>query len=186
MSHEQDIRPVSDRTEPFKRGDVLTRIEVDCRPTCMPAPGGYLLNFGKQTLTVKSDDVKFFQALVEQEPEKLDEARKRFQKKLDKFVADGIEGIDEPTAKALRTEQLIGSYANSVEATFYDSEGRDMKPLISCKILQENIVPSVNEAENVQAAMIAEIVARAVANAMQAIGVANATQSQPQPQNQKR
>lgn len=164
----QEIRPVSDR-QTFERGDVLVKVEVDCRVCAQPLPGGYVATEGKQIVKIRKSELASVLALVEPEPAEIDAARKRHNVLLNKHVEDGLQGlVADAETMSQRRRKLEAEYAGSVEATFVRDMGRSILPLRSAVVVEDNLPAPVDETHVDQQSMLAAIVAREVAKVLQA------------------
>ena len=158
----QEITPVSDRVK-YERGDVLVRIEVDCRVLCQALPGGYIVSQGKQSLKIARRDLPAVLALVEPEPQEIEAARKRFNVELDRYIADNLAGLTDPDQTAQRRRALEAQFPNSVEGIFHRDMGRSILPLVSVTVLEDGLPAPIDEAQIEQHGLLAGIVAREVA-----------------------
>lgn len=165
MSEVQELTPITDRVK-YERGDVLCRVEVDCRAAYQPLPGGFLAQNGKQTLKVRKQDLALLLAMVEPAPAEIEAARRRFETSLTKFVNDGLEGVVEPTARQKRKEQLEAEFPGSVEAIFHRDNDRSILPLNSVRVLEDGIPVPADESQLDQQSMMAKVVASEVAKAL--------------------
>lgn len=159
-----ELQPVTDRMT-FDHGEVLCKVEVDVRPAYHALPCGYMAGFGKNIVTVRKRDIPLLMAQVENEPEEIAAAQKRFNRELETYVEKNCEGV-EPSALQRRREALIAEFPGSMEAIFYRDMGRSIKPLVSVKVLEENISVPEDEASVDQQNAIAVGVAKAVAQAL--------------------
>lgn len=163
----EEIKPVSDRQK-YERGDVLVKVEVDCRVCAQPLPGGHVATEGKQIVKIRKSELASVLALVEPEPAEIEAARKRHNVLLNKFIEDGLQGLNaDSEAMAQRRRKLEAEYAGSVEATFVRDMGRSILPLRSATVIEDNIPAPVDEASVDQSTMLASIVAREVAKVLQ-------------------
>lgn len=165
MTQTPEIQPVSDRVK-YERGDTLVRIEVDCRVLCQALPGGYIVGQGKQTLKIARRDLAAVEALVEKEPDQIEQARRRHKVELDKYIEAGLGGLTEPDQTAQRRRALEAQYPGSLEGIFYRDMGRSILPLVDVKVLEENLPAPQDEAQFEQYGVLAAVVAREVAKAM--------------------
>lgn len=159
-----EIQPISKRTEPYDRGEVLVRLEVDCRPSTYPGPDGYLLQAGKQIIKISKREVPWFLALVEPEPEEIERARRLYTSALHKF-------LEEETRPGMTAEQcaaLVDVFPHSVEHFFQRDKDRGILPFNSVRIVEDGISAPADESARDQQVQMAEHVALAVAKALNA------------------
>lgn len=159
-----ELRPITDRMK-FDQGDLLCKVEIDCRTAYFPAPCGYLVGFGKQIVTVRKRDIPLLMAQVETESHEIAAAQRRFEIGLEKYLNENCEGV-EASNREERREALKAEYALSMEAIFERDVGRSIKPFVSVKVLEENLPVPADEASFEQQNAIAAAVAKAVAQAI--------------------
>lgn len=159
-----ELQPITDRMK-FEQGQLLCKVEIDCRTAYYAIPCGHLVGFGKQIVTVRKSDVPLLMAQVETEPEEIKAAQRRYDIGLEKYLDENCEGID-AGYRAARREQLKAEYALSMEAIFYRDTGRNIKPFISVRLLEDNIPIPADAAASEQQNSIAAEVAKAVATAL--------------------
>lgn len=169
MQTVQEIQPVSDRVK-YERGDVLVRIEVDCRVLCQALPGGYIVSQGKQSLKIARRDLPAVMALVETQPQEIEAAQRRYAKGLAEYIEQGLGGLTEPDQTASRRRALEAQYPNSVEAIFVRDMGRSILPLNSVTVIEEGLPAPIDEAQIEQHGLLAGIVAREVAKVLAQMG----------------
>lgn len=165
MTEVMELTPVTDRVK-FDRGDVLCRVEIDCRVANHPLPCGYLAQYGKQIARVRKADLPGLLAQVEPAPQEIDAAKRRYEVGLTKFINEGLEGIIEPSAKQKRREQLEAEYAGSVEAIFFRDNDRSILPFVSVKVLDDALPVPADETQLDQQTMMAKVIAAEVAKAL--------------------
>lgn len=182
MSQANEILPVSDRQK-YERGDVLCKVEVDCRVAAQPLPGGYLATQGKQVVKIRKADLPVLHAMVEPNPEEIERARRLHQKALEDYVAKGMEGLNaDPESTLQRRRKLEAEYAGSAEAFFVRDNGRSILPLVSVKLVEDDIPAPQDEASVDSQTMLARIVAAELAKVMAAQQQNQATSQQPKKQ----
>lgn len=135
------------------RAQYLAEIEVvnrNCEHLLIPPVFNSDVEFvshpGTQRFVIYEDCVKQVEAMAETEPELIEEAKKIFNKKLKAMMireelikdTDDILKIDyeKPEIK-----QFMSGLTMSVESVFRDIHQRDIKPLISCKVIKAGIEP---------------------------------------------
>lgn len=160
----EELQPITDRMK-FEHGELLVKVEVDVRPAYHALPCGFVAGHGKSIVKIRKRDLPALMALVETEPEEITAAQRRYDNALAEYLKKGLEGI-EPINAEKRREQLIADYPGSMEAIFFRDMGRNIKPLVSVRVVEDNIAVPVDEAQNEQQNSIAVAVAKAVAAAL--------------------
>lgn len=160
----QELEPITDRMK-FEQGELLCKVEIDVLPSYQAMPCGFVAGHGKSIIKVRKRDLPAIMAMVEPEPQEIAAAKKRFDNALDEHLRKNLEGI-EPNNIAQRRETLVAEYAGSVEAIFQRDMGRSIKPLLSARVVEDNIPVAADEASFEQQNAIAAAVAKAVAAAL--------------------
>jgi hypothetical protein len=163
--HIKLARPVSTRHEPYKRGETMVELIVECRPATQGLSGGHLLNKGLNRIQVLSTALPDIMAQVEDEPEEIAAAERSHARALAKHVKDGVGDESQyPDADELRKKQneLRDTFAVSVASEFQRATGRDMKPLISVLEVVRDIPVDVDIEAKAHELSMARLLANAV------------------------
>jgi hypothetical protein len=144
----EELQPITDRMK-FEHGELLVKVEVDVRPAYHALPCGIVAGHGKSIAKVRKRDVPALMALVETEPHEIEAAQRRYDNALNDYIKKGLEGI-EPANSEKRREQLIADYPGSMEAIFFRDMNRSIKPLVSVRVVEDNIPVPVDEAQTEQ------------------------------------
>lgn len=166
-----------------KRNEPMTKLRVGCRPIAQALPDGANATAGISEVKVYASSVKkVVDDYLEKEPEKIEEAKKHFERGLTQYLAQMTadpEHAPEDVVKRARAQ-----YPGSVEASFWELFGRDIKPLYEVKVLEENLVPPDVEQEirmdEMRMAMLTPIIARSIKEAMERQEAQKPQQSQGQ------
>jgi hypothetical protein len=160
----QELQPITDRMK-FEHGELLCKVEVDCRPAYHALPCGYVAGHGKNIAIVRRRDLPQLMAQIEPEPQEIVAAQRRYDRELDEYLRKNCEGV-EPSEIPKRRAVLAAEFAMSMEMIFQRDMGRSIKPFVSVKVLEENISVPEDEASVEQQNAIAVGVAKAVAQAL--------------------
>ena len=144
---------------------------------------------------VYEDDVAKVQDFVETEPELINQARKVWERKTLKMLADKELIKDDPEWSKVNWDNAeiktaMTGWSLSLEAVFQDMNERPVKPLVSCTVIRTGIVPTPKDdplARFRSAPVTHAIDAKMLADAVAIIRQAEKQTAQPQPQqNQNR
>lgn len=136
------------QTEDIPRMETMVELEVDVRPQAYSLPDGNSVSNGKSKIKVYQSSVKQVMELIEKEPEKIAQAEEHHAAEIAAYMKE--KGCDEKTAK--------GRYGGSVSASFNTLFRRDIMPLVSAKVLREDIPPpAAVKQHNANAALVKDI-----------------------------
>lgn len=159
----QDTRPNA-----IQRRDPMTRVRIQSRTDNQVIPGGYILPRGESTCVVYTPDLPAIFAMIEREPQAIAQAEEFFIKAVENEIRDELRDISDLDAKRARLSKARQEFSGSIEGTFHFLHKRDILPLISVEILDENIPAPVNQGQVEHQSFLAITIAREVASALAA------------------
>ncbi len=134
-------------TEP-QRMEMMVEMAVDVRPLTQGLPDGNAAGHGESTIRVYKSSVPQVMQLIETEPEKIAQAEEHYKAEIAEFMK--VQGCGK--------EEAEGRNGGSVPASFRTLFHRDIMPLVSAKVLKEDIPPpAAVKQHNANAALIKDI-----------------------------
>lgn len=162
--HTQPLEPADRKLRP--RRERMLRVRIDCAVLAQTIPGGACLARGLNECLVFESDLPIIEAMVEQDPEAVEAARRTFIKRRDIAVAKELSDPDwaDQTVEQLARERLrmIAEYAGSAEALFYAEHDRSMNPLRSVVVLERDILPPAEQDALTEQAKTSELLANSM------------------------
>lgn len=143
----QGTRPSSAQYDPIRREKrLVVELEVQNNATSVPhipekAGGSFRLRRGVHQITCYESDWPKIEAMVEDQVERLEMARRAHEKRFQRYLDEGLRGEREGTERYAQVKQKLESrYPGSIEAEFHemmDLEGRKtgIKPLAYAKVV---------------------------------------------------
>jgi hypothetical protein len=113
----------------------MVEMQVMCRPLGQCLPDGNLVKRGENIIQVYEDHVAEVEALIETELDKVDEAKQHYERQLEAYTKDA--DVDREKAEK--------EYGGSLEASFHQLYGRDIKPLFKATVTKTNLPPPQDE-----------------------------------------
>lgn len=160
--------PRDSRANALQRRDPMVRVRIKSRTDNQVIPGGYVLPKGESTCLVYAPDLAAIRLMIEPEPQAIVQAEAFFLKSVEAEIKDELRDISDPEAKQARLMKARQEFSGSVEGTFFYLHKRDILPLESVDVLEENIPAPVNQGQVEQQSFLAVTIAREVAQALAA------------------
>lgn len=143
----------------------LIEMIVSGRPLhqCLPFGNTVGREDGEKTIRVLERHERAVMNMLETEPELIEKAREHFERGFNKWLLKDVKEGEEPTAKEI--ERAEGTYGGSIEASFREMNGRDIKPLKVAKVVKRDILPektqrAISENERMLKALLDGLVPR--------------------------
>lgn len=149
---------MAEKYKDSNRPILLAEIEVvnrDCKELVLPQvynTDAINISHAGQTerFLVYEDHVAQVEDMVEKEPELIEAARKNYELKIaDELAREGkilkgtkYEDIDWKNPDVIH---YMKQSVRTLQSTFHDLYMRDIKPLVSCKVLKTGIIPTLKE-----------------------------------------
>ncbi len=135
--HQEEERPDENEIEML----------VSCRPLAQALPNGQSIGCddGDKLIRVLTSHERQVMDMLETEPGRIDEAKVHYQRNLDLFLAKTVTDGDVTNATPEEREKAAATYEGSVQASFHEITGRDIKPLIKAEVTRRDLPPKARE-----------------------------------------
>lgn len=160
----RDARPTA-----VHRRDPMLKVRIRSRTSNQVIPGGYVLAKGETTCLVYAPDLPSIMAMIEREPDKIRSAEEYFINQVADSIKDELSTITDAEVKAHRLARAREEYSGSIEGMFHFLHKRDIGPLESVEVLEENIPAPVQQVQVEQQSFFAQTIAREVAASIAAV-----------------
>lgn len=158
--------PRDPRPHAVQRRDPMVRVRIKCRTENQVIPGGYILPRGETTCLVYAPDLPAIRSMIELEPLAIKQAEAFFLKAVEQEVKEELKDIPDEDGKRLRLAQARQEYSGSVEGTFFFLHKRDILPLESVEVLEENIPAPASQTVVEQQSFLASTLAKEISTAL--------------------